>query len=82
MEEEDGTKENRTHEISLYSMFTIEKEVEVQTKSDCIIDYLCVKEEFEGLRYAIKMLSTAFKDQDIAKKRVHCVTELPYPFKV
>ena len=53
----------------------------VKTQADCIIHYLCVKNGFEGLGHATKMINTAFKDKDIADKRVHCVTQLSYPYK-
>ena len=78
---EDGRKEKRKHEICLCGVLIIEKEVQVQTKLDCIIHYLCVKEGCEGLGYATKMLCTAFKDKDIANKRVHCVSSLPSPYR-
>ena len=79
-ENEDGSKERMTHAITLCGVLIIEKEVIVKKQSDCIIHYLCVKKGCEGLGYTSKILITAFKDKDIAKKIVHCVAQLPYQY--
>ena len=80
-ENDDGTRVKIRHDTDLYGVLIIEKDVCIDTKSDCIIHYLCVKEGNEGFGYATKMLNTAFKDEEIADKRVHCVLRLSNPFK-
>ena len=68
------------HDVEIYAVLIVEKEVIVKNEKDALIHYLCVRKGYEGLGYATTLLHYALQDKDLSRKNIHMVTNMPNCF--